>query len=362
MKKKVFLLLLSVIAFARVEEERDRLFKIQDEIKKIEDSLKLAKERKEKTQSKIGEVSSNKEKHKKELIKTEQDIKRISKRIDITEQRIAGLKAQIKSKKDGLSFVVKELWLSHTLSSFFNQSQEKENCLNILINDLCLSIEGREIEKRNEIAKKQMFGVVLAKTEKEKRETVSNIKKAEREIVLQNKALQKIKEDETALQKKIARLKQDQKRLEALIVKLEKQRKGLPKETKPVGSLIWPIKSRNIVRPFGRYTHPEAKTILINKGIDISAPLGSPVFAVADGEVVYADWFMGYGNLIMIDHNGSLYSLYANLLEMNVEIKDKVTKGQIIGSVGKSKETESPILHFEIRLNGEASDPMDWLG
>lgn len=362
MKKKIFLLLLPVIAFARVEEQRDRLFKIQDEIKKIEDSLKLAKERKEKTQSKIGEVSSNKEKHKKELIKTEQDIKKISKRIDITEERIAGLKTQIKSRKDGLSFVVKELWLSHTSSSLFNQSQDKENCLNILINDLCLSIEGREIEKRNEIAKKQMFGVVLAKTEKEKRETVSNIKKADLEIVLQNKALQKIKEDETALQKRIAKLKQDQKRLEVLIIKLEKERKGLPKETKPVGSLVWPTKSRNIVRPFGRYTHPEAKTILINKGIDIAAPLGSPVFAVADGEVVYADWFMGYGNLIMIDHNGSLYSLYANLLEMNVQTKDRVTKGQTIGSVGKSKETESPILHFEIRLNGKASDPMDWLG
>ncbi len=362
----IFLFLIPLITFAKVEDSREKLSKILGEIKKTEAHLKTARERKEKTQVKISETSRNQGIQKKNLQRIDTDIKKISKKIDITKEIIAGLAEKIKGKKAGLSFVVKELWNSRTLKSpFFKQpSQEKEGLLDILINDLSLSIQEREEEKKKEVIKKEGLGIVLDKTGKQKKEIISNIKKAEQEISLQNKVLSEVKKDEIELTKKIARLKQDQKKLEGLIARMEAERKKLPKESspsKPVGSLIWPTKSRNIVREFGKYTHPEAGTIMINKGIDISAVMGSSVFAVSDGEVVYADFFMGYGKLIMIDHNGSLYSLYAHLDRMDVGIQDKVTKGQTIGSVGKSQDAESPILHFEIRLNGEAKDPMDWL-
>lgn len=356
-----FLLLLPLIVSSKIEVEKDRLSKIQNEIKKIEENIQRVKERKEKAKAKIREIIKDKEKDKENLKRKEEDIKKISKRIDITEKRIKTLTEQIKSKKSALSFVVSKLWLLKTEEPLFFNPKGEDYLM--LIEELCLSIEGREREKKHEIVEKDALGVILTKTEREKEIIASNIKRKEQEITLQNKVIQETKRDEEALQKRIAKLKQDQKRLERLIAKLEAERKKLPKEHsyKSVGTLIWPTKSRNIVRGFGRYTHPQAGTTLINKGIDIQAPFGSPVFAVADGEVAYADWFMGYGNLIMIDHNGSLYSLYANLSQMNVASQDKVKKGQVIGFVGNSKETESPILHFEIRLNGQAQDPLDWL-
>lgn len=363
MKRWIAILILPLIAFARIEVEKDKLSKIKDEIKKTEESIHRVKEKKERIEGKIGEIIKDREKNKENLKRTDQDIKKISKRIDITDERIKTLREQINLKKNALSLIVSKLWLSEEGTSlFFNPSGEKENCL-ILIDELCLSIEGREIEKKGEIIKKDALGSILTKTEMEKRTIVSNIKRTEQEITLQNRVLQEAKRDEEALQKRIAKLKQDEKRLEGLIARLEAERGKLSKKPsyKSVGSLLWPTKSRNIVRGFGRYTHPEAGTTLINKGIDIQAPFGSPVFAVADGEVAYADYFTGYGNLIMIDHNGSLYSLYANLSGMDVSAQDKVKKGQVIGSVGKSNETGKAILHFEIRLDGQAQDPLDWL-
>jgi len=359
---KRIILIIPLIAFSSVNVEKERLSKIQDEIRKAEEGLKIARERKEKTKNKIKEISQSQRIKKGNLQRIEQDIKKISKKIDITEERIIGLTKEITGKKGGLSFLVRELWtLQSSKPLFFEKSQEKKELLGILIDKLSLSISEREMEKKNEVIKKEGLSIVLNKTENMKRGIVSEIKRADQEISLQNKVLREVKKTETELQKRIAKLKQDQKRLEALITRLELERKKLPKETKPVGSLIFPTKSRNIVRGFGRYTHPEAGTIMVNKGIDISSPIGSPVFAVADGEVVYADWFMGYGRLIMIDHNGSLYSLYAHLDRMDVAVGDRVAKGQVIGSVGRSGDVTEPILHFEIRLNGEPQDPMDWL-
>lgn len=341
-----------------LDVEKDKLYKIQDKIKKTENNLNKTKKKREKIQSRIGEIFSNQKRDKESLKRTKNDMKKISKRIDITEEGIENLKKQMGLKKNGLSIVIRELWFSYE-DTFFN-STKNEDCLRVLIDELCLSIEEREIKEKKEIAKNEALGLVLTKTKDDKKRIVSNIKGKDKEIALQNKVLQATKNDEKELQKMITKLKQDQKRLEGLIAKLEAERKKSKEPKAPVGSLIWPTKSRNIAREFGRYKHPESGTILINKGIDIEAPLGSPVFAVANGDVVYADFFMGYGNLIMIDHNGSLYSLYANLKEVNVGIEDRVKKGQTIGSVGKSKEGET-ILHFEIRLDGKAQDPMDWI-
>ncbi|MEW6482362.1 MAG: peptidoglycan DD-metalloendopeptidase family protein [bacterium] len=359
----LFVLLIPLIALARIEDERDRLLKIEDEIKKIETSLKATKEKKGKALSRIDKISKNQKIKKENLKSLEKDIKKISKRIEITEERITGLTNEISKKKRGLSIVVRGLFDYKTSKNPFWEDKEKGELLGILIDDLFLSIEERELEKKKEVVKKEGLGVVFNKTKDEKKKVISEVKKQELEIALQNKALSEIKKDEEQLQKRINKLKSDQKKLEALIKRLEAQRKTTREErpSKPVGSLIWPTKSRNIAREFGRYTHPKTGTIIFNKGIDISAPLGSSVFAVSNGEVVYADYFMGYGKLIMIDHNGSLYSLYGHLDSLNVSTGQKVAKGDVIGSVGKSGDAEIPTLHFEIRLDGKPQDPLDWI-
>ncbi|MEK9150166.1 MAG: peptidoglycan DD-metalloendopeptidase family protein, partial [Candidatus Desantisbacteria bacterium] len=163
---------------------------------------------------------------------------------------------------------------------------------------------------------------------------------------------------------KITALKEEQKKLEGLITELTAKRKPARKEGevyKLKGGLVWPISGGRITREFGRYLHQETNAVMINKGIDISAEQGTEVRSIGAGEVVYADWFVGYGKLIMIDHGSGLYSLYAYLNKISVKQGETVAAGSAIGTVGSTGSVETPTLHFEIRVNGQPQDPLDWV-
>jgi septal ring factor EnvC (AmiA/AmiB activator) len=99
----------------------------------------------------------------------------------------------------------------------------------------------------------------------------------------------------------------------------------------------------------------------VNKGIDISAPVGEEIRSVFEGIVLFADWFRGYGKMAIIDHGQGFFSLYAHASELLVKAGDKVTPRQVIGKVGDSGSPEGPRLHFEIRQNGKPVDPLQWL-
>lgn len=126
------------------------------------------------------------------------------------------------------------------------------------------------------------------------------------------------------------------------------------------GALDWPVDGE-IVERFGRSRHPVYNTEVVNNGIDIRAPRGAPVKAVEAGEVVYADWNGGYGQMVILDHDGGHYSLYAHLDRIGVAIGQTVAEGQAIGTVGETGSLVGPKLHFEIRQGGRAVDPIGWL-
>lgn len=98
-----------------------------------------------------------------------------------------------------------------------------------------------------------------------------------------------------------------------------------------------------------------------HQGIDIAAPHGSPVRAVAAGKVVYADWAGSYGLLVTIDHGGGIETRYAHASRIDVKPGDQVAAGQVIARVGSTGRSTGPHLHFEVRVNGEPVDPLRWL-
>ena len=129
---------------------------------------------------------------------------------------------------------------------------------------------------------------------------------------------------------------------------------------KRMGRLIWPVRGE-VVSGFGTKKHPEYGTSTLNNGIDIKAPKGKRVLAVADGQVAFADRFLGYGQVIIVDHGGGYYSLYAHLSSILVDVGDSVRERDIIGEVGDSGSLEGPQLHFEIREQGRPVNPAIWL-
>jgi septal ring factor EnvC (AmiA/AmiB activator) len=130
--------------------------------------------------------------------------------------------------------------------------------------------------------------------------------------------------------------------------------------TGDLGRLDWPVEGEIVAR-FGRAVHPVYRTEIVNNGIDIAAPQGTPVRAVGAGEVVYADWNGGYGLMMILDHDGGYYSIYAHLERARAGLGQRVAKGEVIGTVGESGSLTGPKLHFEIRQEGRAVDPIAWL-
>lgn len=126
------------------------------------------------------------------------------------------------------------------------------------------------------------------------------------------------------------------------------------------GEIGWPVEGR-LDGHFGTQLHPRYKTVTVRNGIEIDAPPGTPVNAVYDGEVVYAAWFQGYGNLIILQHPGDMHSLYGYLSDFQVQRGERVTRGEPIGFVGDTGSLGGPRLYFEIRVGGRPVDPEKWL-
>ena len=107
--------------------------------------------------------------------------------------------------------------------------------------------------------------------------------------------------------------------------------------------------------PLGPYRH-------FHTGIDLSAPLGAPVTAAADGMVVaVGHGASGYGNFVVIAHGGGIATLYGHLLQTNAAYGQKVVRGQLIGLEGSSGFSTGPHLHFELRVGDQVTDPMPYL-
>ncbi len=126
------------------------------------------------------------------------------------------------------------------------------------------------------------------------------------------------------------------------------------------GKLCLPVSGR-IEEKFGEKIDPNFKTKTMQKGIDLRAKKGDRVRAIYGGQVVYADWFRGYGNLIIIDHGSNYYSLYAHLNRMDKAAGQSVKKGEAIGTVGDTGSLKGPYLYFELRHHSEAVNPEQWL-
>lgn len=99
----------------------------------------------------------------------------------------------------------------------------------------------------------------------------------------------------------------------------------------------------------------------MHEGIDIAAPSGAPIRSAAAGTVIYAGWLGGYGNLVVVDHGGGVSTAYAHMSSIASGTGQQVALGQVIGYVGSTGHSTGPHLHFEVRINGQAVDPLRYL-
>jgi murein DD-endopeptidase MepM/ murein hydrolase activator NlpD len=149
----------------------------------------------------------------------------------------------------------------------------------------------------------------------------------------------------------LAALEQASQRLQAHLQSV------VPAGPPPVPSaagFIWPVDGP-VVSGFG------PRWGRMHEGVDIAVGFGTPIRAAAGGTVSYAGWLGGYGNLVVVEHGGGLSTAYAHQQRIYVSVGQQVGQGETLGEVDSTGNSTGPHLHFEVRINGTAVDPLGYL-
>lgn len=144
------------------------------------------------------------------------------------------------------------------------------------------------------------------------------------------------------------------------VLKVAQEGQELPSETD--GIFLPPLQDPVVASPFGPRLHPIFGTIRMHNGVDLDAQAGRPIRAAADGEVAVAGWQNGYGFTVVIDHGNGLATLYAHQSSVVVAEGERVDMGDTIGLVGSTGWSTGPHLHWEVRVFGNPTQPIDFMG
>lgn len=195
--------------------------------------------------------------------------------------------------------------------------------------------------------------------------------------------LSQVRQDKKSYQQSLHQLEENAKRLQSMVERLEaasrkgysgkseKTPGGKKLEEKPLltysgkglggrrGGLALPVRGE-IIGSFGRHKHPEFNSYTVSNGISIAAPQGAEIHSIADGRVIFSDYFKGYGNMVIIDHGDGYFSLYAHASRLMKKEGAVVSRGETIASVGDIDSSKGSMLYFEMRHQGKPVDPAPW--
>jgi septal ring factor EnvC (AmiA/AmiB activator) len=205
----------------------------------------------------------------------------------------------------------------------------------------------------------EMAAINMTRSEAEDRRIQLEMAQGER-----NQALAQLRAEQASFSASLKEMEGAARQMEALITRLQNERSADAQRptgfAQMAGTLQWPVDGR-ILKPFGRSVHPEFGTVVVNKGINIGAPMGTPILCVAAGKVEYVDWLPGYGRCIIVDHGDGYYTLYAHASEIFPARGAAVHAGEVLGEVGDTGYLNGSQLYFEIRKGKDSLDPTTWL-
>ena len=173
--------------------------------------------------------------------------------------------------------------------------------------------------------------------------------------------LDAVRTEKIAHQKLIAELKEASRRMLEIIRESSRtddyEGKGFGQLK---GRLAWPSDGR-IAVAYGSQKDPQFDTPVFRNGVHIQTEASAEARSVYAGKVIFAEWFKGFGQLIIINHGGGYHTLYGNLSEIFSKVGDIIKDNYVIGRVGTSGILNAPGIYFEIRYKGKPLDPMQWL-
>ena len=221
----------------------------------------------------------------------------------------------------------------------------------IELNQVLLTLATHKTQKKTRAAEYQQQIELMSRERTTRQQLLSDIRSQK---ALELAAIEALTQAANELDGKIKSLKSDAKAFDPA-----ENISRLPFSAHK-GLLIMPVKGR-IASLFGPYKNRKYNVINFRSGIDIKADKGEPVRSVFKGKVLYSNWFKGYGNMIIIDHGNSYYTVYAHLEETFKSKGDVVETREVIATVGDTGSMEGAKLYFEVRHHGKPSNPLLWL-
>ena len=321
-----------------------------------------------------------------DLVTVEQGVDKTLQEIERERQEAERKRAQINRRMAALykGGDIGYMRVFFSSESFPQMSENLRYMRGILENDKKLFRQyNDDLERLNQL--KQRLEQEAARKEGIRRSMEAKKREIEQEKDRKATYLVKVRQDKRGYLTSLKELQANASRLQSMIQKLEARsrkaysskgrthvsgpgRTGVPPKGVSVpasglgaqrGKLTLPVHG-TIVERFGRHKHPDFDSFTVSNGISVAAPAGTAIHAIYDGEVIFADYFKGYGNMIIVDHGGGFFSLYAHASSIAKRVGAKVSKNEVLASVGDLDSAKGPMLYFEIRYQGKPVDPSPW--
>ncbi len=351
----------------------------KDRLEKIEKRLLKEKKKVTKTIKKEKSILTALEKTNKALSKTRDELKIFDKRLSKTRKKIGLLEKEIKlldkklqTRKNILKDRLKSLYkqqYGNVADILVSAKDNKELIKRIRYIGFIADYDKKLMNSYNSEIKEQNIKLKSMEVLKKELElNKKNVRKKKADLLSErekkDKLLASVKSERTSYEKMIKELQGSSKDLRKMIRELERkkiaEKYAVRGFRKLKGRLPWPVNGRILV-PFGKQKDKKLNIMTFRKGVEIKSKLGNPVLAVSGGRIVFADWFKGYGQLLIVNHGGGYHTLYANLSEIFHKTGDIIKRRQAVGKIGESGLLNMPSLYFEIRFKGTPVNPLNWL-
>lgn len=338
----------------KIEDAKKKEQEYLGQVNKVEDQLLSSLDQLNGLNTNLADVKSNIDKTTIDLAVKESELLEISKELDaksaILNNRVAAI------YKNGNTNILDVIFKAQS----FTELLSKLKLMNLLADQDAVIIEEIK-DKKNATLSVQQSIMELQKKQNEQKSNLEKLvtqaeqKKTEISGILDEKKslLSSAKADKNALIAMEAQLTAKETEIQRI---LESLRYG----SAPNGRLQWPTAGR-LISGFGNRRHPIFGGTRFHSGVDLAAPSGTPIIAADGGEVLQASYSGGYGYSILIYHGGGFATFYAHMSSFAVGQGQMVKRGQVIGYVGTTGWTTGPHLHFEVRINGVAQNPMGYL-
>ena len=340
------------------------------DLKDIKKEINLTKEKEKRIRGKESSILETLHLLEVELYQKEKELKQMETQLIRTQEKLRRAKHQIVMLSEGMEHTKEELFLR--LIALYKMGRvpteglllTSQSYLDLLRLDKYLRViidhDAHLVETyRYQVTLKERYQEELTQDQIQWQRNISEIEKKKREITKvsgeKRELLKSIQNQKVVYQRLIGELEERAKGLQTFIAKLEKEK-----------SLLAYGKSKN--EEFkGKLTPPvQGKVLSLFKekgqnGIEIKAPMGAEIRAVLSGKVLYADWFKGFGNIVIIDHGDHTFTVSGYCSEVLKKPGDAVSQGEVIALVGSTGSLKGPCLYFEIRYHGKPQDPREWL-